>query len=143
MFVSENRFTRKNTGTASMKGEKMKRILIVDDDEDICALCENELTDEGYFTRSVSSGTEALRFVDENPDIDLIVLDIKMSPLDGIEVLERLRQKNITVPVILYSGYSTYRNNFEAWFADAYLVKQPDLSELKATVRGFLISKRN
>ncbi len=121
----------------------MKRILIVDDEEDIRALCENELTDEGYFTRSVSSGTEALRFVDENPDIDLIILDIKMSPLDGIEVLERLRQKNITAPVILYSGYSTYRNNFETWFADAYLVKQSDLSELKDTVRGFLVSKRN
>jgi len=143
MFVSANRITRKKTSTASLKGEKMKRILIVDDDEDIRALCENELTDEGYFTRSVSSGTEALRFVDENPGIDLIVLDIKMSPLDGIETLERLRQKNVTIPVILYSGYSTYRNNFETWFADAYLVKQPDLTELKDTVRGFLISKRN
>jgi len=121
----------------------MKRILIVDDDEDIRALCENELTKQGYFTRSVSSGVEALRFVDENPDIDLIVLDIKMSPLDGIEILERLRRKNITVPVILYSGYSNYKSNFETWFADAYLIKQPDLSELKDTVRGFFISKGN
>ena len=112
----------------------MKRILIVDDDEDLRALCENELTDEGYYTRSVSSGTEALRFMDENPDIDLIVLDIKMSPLDGIEVLERLRQKNVSVPVILYPGYSTYKNNFETWFADAFLLKQFDLSELKDTV---------
>lgn len=118
----------------------MKSILIVDDEEDIRTLCEKELSDEGYFTRSVSSGEEALNLMNESPNIDLIILDIKMTPLDGIEVLEELRKKNIQIPVILYSGYSTYRNDFETWFADAYLVKQPDFTELKQKVNEFLTS---
>jgi len=121
----------------------MKRILIVDDDEDLRIRSVNELSKEGYITYSVSSGQEALKFVDEQPKIDLIILDIKMPPMDGIEVLEELRRKNITIPVILYSGHPDYKGNFETWLADAFLVKQPDFSELKEKVNELLSSKRN
>ena len=116
----------------------MKNILIVDDEEDIRSLYESEFEVEGYQTRSVSSGGEAVKFVEKNSDLDLIILDIKMDDMDGLEVLENIRTKTGKIPVILNSAYSTYKNNFTSWLADAYLVKSSDLSELKNKVRELL-----
>ena len=71
-------------------------------------------------------------------EADLIILDIKMKNMDGLDVLEELRAKTVGVPVILNSAYSTYKNNFTSWLADAYLVKSGDLSELKEKVKELL-----
>jgi DNA-binding response OmpR family regulator len=120
------------------KPKIVKTILIVDDDEDARIMCERELRDGGYDTHSASSGSEALQLIEENPRVDLIILDIKMPSMDGIEVLKRLRAKNVNVPVILYSDYSAYRSNFLSWLADAYLVKSSDLTELKEKVTELL-----
>lgn len=117
---------------------KMKTILLVDDDENVRLMCERGLRDEGYATHSVSSGPEALQFVAENPPVDLIILDIKMAPFDGIEVLKQLRARRVNIPVILYSDYSSYRENFTTWLADAYVVKSSDLGELKKKVKQLL-----
>jgi DNA-binding response OmpR family regulator len=116
----------------------MKSILIVDDEEDIRSLYESELNGEGFRTHSVSTGEEALRFVEENSEIDLVILDIKLERMDGLRVLEELRNKKATIPVILNSAYSTYKSNFNSWLADAYLVKSADLSELKNQVKELL-----
>lgn len=116
----------------------MKNILIVDDEEDIRGLYASEFENEGYKTYSVSSGTEALRFLEENSELDLVILDIKMEDMDGLEVLENLRARTNRVPVILNSAYSTYKNNFTSWLADAYLVKSSNLIELKDKVRELL-----
>jgi len=117
----------------------MKNILIVDDEDDIRSLYQSELEGEGYSAHSVSSGEEAMQFIERNPDIDLVILDIKMGPLDGLQVLEKLRGRKADVPVILNSAYSTYKNNFTSWLADAYLVKSPNLDELKNQVKELLI----
>jgi len=116
----------------------MKNILIVDDEEDIRSLYESEFEIEGYKAHSVSSGTEALNFIENNSDLDLVILDIKMDDMDGLEVLENIRTKTNKVPVILNSAYSTYKNNFTSWLADAYLVKSSNLSEIKEKVRELL-----
>jgi len=113
-------------------------IMVVDDDEDLRLLCERHLRDWGYGTLSASSGLEALQFLNENPNVDLIILDIKMPTMSGIEVLKKLRARNINVPVILYSDYSTYRDNFLSWLADAFLTKSSDLTELKDKVKQLL-----
>ncbi len=68
----------------------MKNILIVDDEEDIRSLYESEFEVEGYQTSSVMSGREAIKYIDENSDLDLIILDIKMEDVDGLEVLENI-----------------------------------------------------
>lgn len=117
----------------------MKNILIVDDEEDIRSLYECELGGEGYKAISVSSGEEALQFLDSNDSgIDLVILDIKMGLLDGLQVLEKLRGKKSDLPVILNSAYSAYKNNFTSWLADAYLVKSSNLDELKNQVKELL-----
>ena len=116
----------------------MKNILIVDDEEDIRALYESELGGEGFATHSVGSGEEALQFIEKENEIDLVILDIKMGRMDGLQVLEQLRSKRSHVPVILNSAYSTYKNNFNSWLADAYLVKSSNLNELKDQVKELL-----
>lgn len=116
----------------------MKNILIVDDEEGIRDLYEIEFQGEGFKTASVGSGTEALQYFEEKGPVDLVILDIKMDDMDGLDVLEELRSKTVGVPVILNSAYSTYKNNFTSWLADAYLVKSSDLNELKEKVRELL-----
>jgi len=118
---------------------KMATILIADDDENARLMCERGLRAVGYVIHSVSSGLEALQFVAKNPPLDLIILDIKMAPPDGIEVLKQLRARKVVIPVILYSDYSLYKGDFDTWLADAYVVKSSDLKELKKTVKELLV----
>ena len=118
----------------------MKNILIVDDEEGIRGLYELEFQGEGFKTTSVSSGEEAIEYFNNDRSADLIILDIKMKNLDGLDVLEELRSRTMGVPVILNSAYATYKNNFTSWLADAYLVKSPDLTELKEKVKELLTS---
>ena len=121
-----------------MSEPQKKIILIADDDENARVMCEKELRDEGYITYSASSGLEALEFIEKNPQIDLVVLDFKMPSLTGIQVLQQLRDKKVKVPVILYSDYSAYRNDFSAGLADAHVVKSSDFTELKEKVKELL-----
>lgn len=116
----------------------MKTILIVDDNENDRVICERELRGEGYVTCSVSSGLKALQFIDKNSQVDLIILDVRMVPLNGIDVLQQLRAQNINIPVILHSDYSTYKNDFVTWLADAYMLKSSDLTQLKKKVKELL-----
>lgn len=116
----------------------MKNILIVDDEDDIRSLYEFELGGEGYETHAVANGEEALKFMEDDRPVDLVILDIKMGSMDGLQVLERLRARKSDIPVILNSAYSTYKSNFTSWLADAYLVKSPNLDELKSQVRELL-----
>ena len=116
----------------------MKNILIVDDKEGIRDLYAGEFESEGYSACAVSSGKEALEHVDDNSNLDLVILDIKMDGESGLDVLEKIRSRTNTVPIILNSAYSTYKNDFTSWLADAYLVKSSDLTELKTKVKELL-----
>ena len=116
----------------------MKNILIVDDEENIRTRYESELSSEGISTHSVASGEEALRYIEENPDTDLVILDIKLPKMDGLTVMEEIRSRKMSMPVILNSAYPTYKSNFISWLADACLVKSSNLTELKNQVKGLL-----
>ena len=114
-----------------------KIVLIVDDDVNQRLLYEQELTDEGYQVVLASDGREALEKVKEvSPDV--VVLDIAMPGMDGIEALGRILDKDNTLPVILNTAYANYKDNFMSWSADAYVVKSSDLAELKAEIRKAL-----
>jgi DNA-binding response OmpR family regulator len=116
----------------------MNTILIVDDEPAIRKLYEKEFNEDGYQILLAGSGDEALNMVESQQRVDLIILDIKMEGKDGLQVLDELRNKNKGVPVILNSAYSTYKNDFTSWLADAYLVKSYDLTELKDKVQELL-----
>jgi len=111
----------------------MARLLIADDDKNLALLYEQELTDEGYEVSVVNDARSAIDRVESDPP-DLLVLDIQMPGMDGIEALSHILGKNNQLPVILNSAYSNYKDNFMTWSADAYVVKSSDLTELKTTI---------
>jgi two-component system, response regulator, stage 0 sporulation protein F len=115
----------------------MKHILVVDDEKHICELYKSELEDDGYAVTLANSGQEALTAVENNPP-DLIVLDIQMPGMDGIETLERLIGSDKGIPVILNTAYSHYREDFSTWGADAYVVKSSDTTALKSEIKRLL-----
>jgi CheY-like chemotaxis protein len=115
----------------------MKRILVVDDETNICELYRRELEDEGYSVSVAMSGKEALEEVESNPP-DLVVLDIQMPGMDGIETLEQIMGGDKGILVILNTAYSHYKDDYTTWGADAYVVKSSDTSKLKAEIKRLL-----
>ena len=115
----------------------MKKVLVVDDEESIRELYRAELADEGYAVALAADGVEALGLL-ESFRPDLVTLDVKMPGVDGIEVLRRIRVKNPTIPVVLLTAFGEFRQDFNTWASDAYVVKSHDSTELKQTVRKLL-----
>lgn len=114
-----------------------KRILLVDDEESIQLLYREEFEEDGYNVDSARSGTEALDKFRTNPP-DLVLLDINMPGMNGIEVLRQMKEERPTMPIILNSAYQEYKQDFGSWASDAYVVKSANMDELKATVRKYL-----
>jgi len=118
----------------------MATILVVEDDEHQQLLYEEELKEEGYNVIVAGGAKEALEIA-QRVAPDLVVLDIAMPGMDGIEALGRLLSENNRLPVILHTAYATYKDNFMTWSADAYVVKSSDLSELKAEIERALAKR--
>jgi len=118
----------------------MTTILVVEDDDNQRLLYEQELKLEGYGIITASDGKEALEKVQEQLP-DLIIMDINMPKMDGIETMGKVLGKNEEIPIIINTAYSNYKENFMSWAADAYIVKSSDMSELKKTVKEVLEEK--
>lgn len=115
----------------------MKKILVVDDEENIRYLYKEELEDLGYQVTVAATADEAMEKIQaDKPDI--ITLDIKMPGMDGIEFMRKLKEDKGDIPVILCSAYGRYKQDFRVWASDAYVVKSADLSELKLTIKEIL-----
>jgi len=115
----------------------MKKILLVDDEEGIQMLYREELENEGYEVISAYTGEEGLKKVkDESPD--LVILDIQMPGMNGIETLRQMKMNNPELPVILSSAYNEYKQDLGAWASDEYVVKSSNISDLKEAVRKHL-----
>ncbi|MDP2935805.1 MAG: response regulator transcription factor [Dehalococcoidia bacterium] len=117
-----------------MKG----RILVVDDDPEILSLLRRGLTYEGYVVEEASDGKEALaKALQWSPD--LVVLDVMMPGLDGLEVCDRLRQAD-DVPILMLSAKRTVSDRVLGLErgADDYLIKPFAFDELLARVRALL-----
>lgn len=115
----------------------MANVLVVDDDPALRMLYEEELTNEGWHVVLAASGEEALEKISqERPD--LVVLDIRMANMDGLETLQKVMTGDKSIPVVLNTAYSSYQDDFRTWAADAYIVKSSDLTELKTTIRRIL-----
>ena len=116
-------------------------VLIVDDFPDALALYEAVLVEDGHHVRTAPSGDEALRRVDER-EPELVLLDVSMPGLDGVEVLRRLRARRGGGPaVIMLTAARREPHAIEAGLkegADAYLTKPIDSRELLARVRAAL-----
>jgi len=118
----------------------MKKILVVEDEDSLRLLYQQELEQEGYDVVTVESGEKAIEVLESGP-IDLVVLDIRLTGMNGLEALEEMLLKNRNLKVIINTAYANYKDDFSSWLADAYLIKSSDLSELKETVKNLLEEK--
>jgi two-component system response regulator (stage 0 sporulation protein F) len=114
-----------------------KKILVVEDEESLRLLYEEELKTEGYEVLTAGNGREAIQQLEQGKP-DLIILDIVMPVMDGMEALGRIVGKERKIPIILNTSYSGYRQDFMSWAADAYVTKSDDLTELKKKIRDLL-----
>ena len=112
------------------------RILIVDDDAGQRSLLDSFLTSQGLETVPVASGEEALATLRQQA-ISMMISDVRMPGLSGLETLRRARQENAVLPVLLVTAYADIRDAVVAMRDGAvnYLSKPIDLDELLLSVR--------
>lgn len=117
----------------------MASILIIDDEKSIRKTITEILTYEGYKIDEAADGEEGLKKFREK-NFDLVLCDIKMPKLDGIEFLERAREINDEVPIIIISGHGNIETAVEAVKKGAYdfISKPPDLNRMLITLRNAL-----
>jgi DNA-binding response OmpR family regulator len=119
----------------------MPRLLIVEDEDSLRELYAEELEEEGYEILRAENGKAAVDLVQKEP-FDLVIMDIRMPEMDGIEALGKVISMNKKIPVIIYTAYSNYKSNFMTWTADAYLTKSSNLDELKDKIKELLLVKK-
>ncbi|MFA0752467.1 MAG: hypothetical protein IMHGJWDQ_000220 [Candidatus Fervidibacter sp.] len=117
------------------------RILVVEDDDKQRQLYCEELTAAGYATLEARSAQEAEELL-SHEQIDLIVLDINMPGISGLELLPRIHEIHPGMPVIIHTAYGSYRDDFISWLADMFIVKSPDAGGLLEAVEELLNRKR-
>ena len=120
-----------------MKGEMMKTILLVEDDKNQLLLYKQELSLEGYNIITAQDGQEAVKKVKEHTP-DLIVMDINMPKINGIEAMGKILSEHRKVPIIINTAYNSYKDNFMSWSADAYIIKSSDITELKDKIKELI-----
>ena len=121
----------------------MGTVLVIEDNEAQSRLYSQELTDAGHHVVVAGEGLRALKLLRSgNVKPDVVVLDIVLSDIDGVELLDLILAHDRELPVILNTAYNLYRKDFMTWAAAAYVIKSADLSELKAAI-GKALEKEN
>ncbi len=121
-----------------MRGDQVARtILVVDDEESILQSLEGILTDEGFDAITVQSGAEALEKIEEVMP-DLVLLDIWMPGMDGIETLIKIKEVNPNLQVVMMSGHGTIETAVKATKVGAY-----DFIEKPLSLEKLLLSVNN
>lgn len=124
-------------------------ILVVDDEDSIRNTLRDILEHEGYNVLEAASGTEAIRVMQSDEGIDLMLLDIKMGDMNGLEVLDKLNGKKLGLPVIMISAHANIEIAVEATKKGAvdFIEKPPDLNRLflsiKNALSNFRLSREN
>ena len=117
----------------------MEKILIVDDDINLCTVLRDELTEVGYDAEYVNNGDSAFDFLSKK-SADLILLDLKMPGKDGFDVLKELKSKKISVKVIVLTAYADVKSAIDSAKLGAtdFISKPYDFDELLITIRKVL-----
>jgi two-component system, NtrC family, response regulator HydG len=119
--------------------EEKPRVLVVDDEESHRIMLKAVLGAEGYAVTEASDGAEAVQAV-EREAFDIILLDIRMTNMDGIEALAEIRKISPLVPVLIMTAYASVKTAVDALKAGAfdYLTKPLDIDELKILIERAL-----
>ena len=121
----------------------MDKILVLDDERSLCELLKVVFQKEGYEVLTTPSAKKAIEIA-QGDDIDVVVSDIKLPEMNGLEVLKRLRKIKPELPVLMITAYGTIKEAVEALKIGAYdyIIKPFDVEELKVIVAKALETKR-
>ena len=120
----------------------MVRIMIIEDDEEMRSLLKDFFEEEGFEIDSVSNGVDALRMLSKD-HFDLVITDIRMPGLTGLDILPRIRRLKPETPIIVMTAYGSddvRRRAFERGATD-YLEKPIRLSKLRTLIREVVLRK--
>jgi CheY-like chemotaxis protein len=112
----------------------MARVLLVEDEADLRLLYRVRLEQIGYDIVAVDSAAKALEVLTRE-EMDVVVLDLGL--YGGLQLLDEIVSRQPYLPVIIHTGYELWGDDFRSWGAAAYVVKSPDLSELKKALAQF------
>ena len=120
----------------------MENVMIVDDERDIVELMSETLDMWGYHPITAFDGEEALQKFQETP-VDLVISDLRLPKMDGVKLLDKVKDLDQNTEVILFTGYPEVTSAIDAMKSGAfdYLVKPVDLAEMKLRVERALEKK--
>jgi DNA-binding NtrC family response regulator len=119
------------------------RLLLVDDEERFLATTRILLEKRGVETATATNGSDALKVLEERP-VDVVILDVKMPGMDGVEVLRRIKQKYPLVEVVMLTGHASVESAVEGLKLGAfdYVMKPIDIPDLLAKAEDALSKKQ-
>ncbi len=122
----------------------MTQILIVDNEEKFCKVVQAALRLEGLESEYCTSGTQALEFLTRHSEVEVVLTDLRMEGMSGMELLETIKQNHPSVEVMLMTAYATQQTAVEALKKGAYdyLIKPFDMDEMILRVRRILEQKQ-
>jgi len=128
-----------------MKVTASAKVLLVDDEHEFVAILTQRLTKRNYSVTFSHSGKDALAKLEEDKDIEVVILDVKMPGLDGIEILRRIRKKWPLIEVIMLTGHSTLDSAINAVKIGAYdyLLKPIEMEQLVSKIEKAACRKRH
>jgi len=119
-------------------------VLLVDDEVSFVETFSERLELRDFEISKAFSGEEALEVLDENKNIEVVILDVKMPGMDGIEALAKIKRKNPLVEVMMLSGHADVESAIEGMKQGAfdYLMKPVDMDQITTKVTEALAKKR-
>lgn len=122
----------------------LANVLLVDDEVPFIETMTKRLEKRGLTITAAFSGTEALKMLEENASIEVVILDVKMPQMDGIEALKRIKAEYPLVEVIMLTGHATVETGIEGMKLGAfdYLMKPCEMDVLLAKVKEAASKKR-
>ncbi len=107
---------------------RSKKLLFVEDEEDLVDVISNTLNKLNINYLTAKNGKEALVIVENNPDLSIIITDINMPEMNGLEMIEELKKRNINLPIVIMSAHTEleYLNKAKELGANEYLLKPFD-----------------
>ncbi len=124
-------------------GAPMARIMIIEDDEEMRSLLRDFLREEGFEADSVGNGVDAIRIL-SNDHFDLVITDIRMPGLTGLDILPRIKKMKPEMPIIVMTAYGSEdvrRRSLERG-ATTYLEKPIHLSKLRTVIREIMLRRQ-
>ena len=118
----------------------MKKILLIEDEENERTLYKSELEKDGYEVLCSSNGIEGCDVL-KKEEIDLVILDIHMPGMDGIEAIGKILTRKRNMPIIIHTAFPQYKDQFLTWAADAYIMKSSNLRQLKTKIKELTETK--